>query len=117
MGGMENPEGYGKILGPCGDTMQIFLKVKDNKIVDARFITDGCATSMAAGSMATELAIGRKVQDLFKISPEVILKSLDGLPEDSIHCALLASSTLKEAVRNYLSSKREPWKKLYQQKY
>jgi len=114
MGGMENPRGYGKILGPCGDTMQIFIRIEDDKIIDAKFITDGCGTSIAAGGMATELSIGKNVKEAFKISQEVVLKSLGGLPEESVHCALLASNTLREALRDYLSTKRDPWKKAYQ---
>jgi len=113
IGEMENPQGYGNVKGPCGDTVKIFLSIHNEKIVDARFITDGCATSIAAGSMACELAIGKNIKDAFTISEEVILKNLDGLPEESTHCALLASNTLKEALTDYLTSKNEPWRRLY----
>jgi nitrogen fixation NifU-like protein len=113
MGEMEKSQGYGNVKGPCGDTMKIFLSIHDEKIVDARFITDGCATSIAAGSMACELATGKNIKDAFKISEEVILKNLDGLPEESTHCALLASNTLKEALTDYLTSKNQPWRRLY----
>ena len=113
IGIIDNSQGAGRITGPCGDTIQIFLKVKDNKIVDIRFITDGCATSIAAGSMATELARGKTIQDAFKISQQVILDALGGLPDDSLHCALLASNTLKEALKDYLVYKKDPWKKAY----
>jgi len=113
LGEMENPHGRTTITGPCGDTMTIFLKMKDNKIVDARFVTDGCMTTIVAGSMACELAIGRTIKDAFKISDEVILESLDGLPDESAHCALLASNTLRETLADYLSCKNEPWRRLY----
>ena len=113
IGEMEKPQGYGKVKGPCGDTVKIFLSIHNEKIIDARFITDGCATSIAAGSMTCELAIGKNIKDAFTISEEVILKNLDGLPEESTHCALLASNTLKEALTDYLTSKNEPWRRLY----
>lgn len=116
MGEIENPEGLDETTGSCGDTMQISLRIKDGKITDARFITDGCGTSLAAGSMATELAIGKDVGEAFKISQDSILQGLDGLPEDSVHCALLASNTLKGALGDYLEFKREPWKKTYQRR-
>ena len=113
MGEMKNPQGYGKVTGVCGDTVQIFLKVNNGKITDARFITDGCATTIAAGSMACELAIGRPLREAFKITKAMILEQLGGLPEESIHCALLASDTLRAALTDYIQSKNEPWKKLY----
>lgn len=113
MGEMGKPQGYGKVKGPCGDTVKVFLDIHNDKIIDAQFITDGCMTTIAAGSMACELAIGKNIKDAFKISKEVILKNLDGLPEESTHCALLASNTLKEALTDYLTSKDEPWRRLY----
>ncbi len=103
---MENPDGFGKLTGPCGDTMQIFIKVSGEKIVDACFITDGCGPSIAAGGMATQLTKGLSLEAARHISQEDILRALGGLPEESVHCAFLASSTLNEAIRDYLSDKR-----------
>jgi len=105
MGNMKNPEGYAKIKGPCGDSMEIFLRIHDKKIVSAQFMTDGCGTTVAAGSMACELAIGKKITDLKEISQDEILKNLGGLPEENVHCALLASDTLMDAANNYSASK------------
>jgi len=113
VGEMENPQGYGKVTGPCGDTVDIFLRIENDKIIDARFLTDGCATTIAAGSMACELAIGKTFKEAFKITKEVIVEQLGGLPEESIHCALLASNTLREALTDYVQSRNEPWRKLY----
>jgi len=107
LGRIRNPEGFAKIKGPCGDTMQISFKVKDHKISKMRFRTDGCASSIAAGSMATELAMGKTIEEAVKISPQMILDALDGLPEESVHCALLASNTLKEAIKNYKHTQRD----------
>jgi nitrogen fixation NifU-like protein len=106
MGRIRKPDGFAKIKGPCGDTMQMFFKAMDGKLSKIKFVTDGCASSIASGSMATELAQGRKIEEAARISQEVILYALNGLPEESTHCALLASNTLKEAIQNYLYSKR-----------
>jgi len=113
MGEVEDPQGSGTVTGSCGDTMHIFLRIENGTISDARFLTDGCATTIAAGSMACELAMGKTYKEVLKISKEAILEALDGLPEESIHCALLASDTLKQALTDYLTSKNEPWKRLY----
>lgn len=113
MGEMESPQGYGKVTGPCGDTVKIFLRIENDRINDAQFITDGCATTIAAGGMACELAIGKTFKEAFKISKEVILEQLGGLPEESTHCALLASNTLGTALTDYLTSRNEPWRRLY----
>jgi nitrogen fixation NifU-like protein len=108
MGTVEDPQGSGTVTGSCGDTMRVFLKIEDGIIVDARFLTDGCTTTVAAGCMACELAIGKTYKEALHISQELILEELGGLPEESIHCALLASETLKKAVADYNSSKNQP---------
>jgi nitrogen fixation NifU-like protein len=113
LGELEDADGLGKITGPCGDTMQICLRVKDGRITEATFMTDGCGTTIACGSMTTELAKGKAVTEALKITQEDILKSLDGLPEDDIHCSLLAADTLREALRDYTFLQKEPWKRAY----
>ncbi|MDY7033832.1 MAG: iron-sulfur cluster assembly scaffold protein [Thermodesulfobacteriota bacterium] len=113
IGKMDNPDGHGKITGPCGDTMEVSLNVKNNRIVHAMFLTDGCGTTIAAGSMITDLAIGKSMEQAFRISQEMVLDALGGLPEDSVHCALLASNTLKEAIKEYWQCKKDPWKRSY----
>ena len=107
MGEMEESHGYGKVKGPCGDTIKIFLKIHDEKITNATFVTDGCAATIAAGSMACELVIGKNIKDALTINQELILENLGGLPQERIHCALLASNTLKEALTDYLTYMNE----------
>lgn len=113
VGSMDAADGYASITGSCGDTMYIWLKVKDDTIARATFMTDGCGTTIAAGSMVTELAKGKTVIQAQKISQQDVLSALGGLPEESQHCALLAANTLKEAVKDYLAFKNEPWKRAY----
>ena len=112
-GEFDYAEGYAKVTGPCGDTMQICLKVKDDIITEARFMTDGCGASIACGSATTELTIRKSITEALEITQDDILNSLEGLSESEVHCALLAANTLKQAVKDYLSLRREPWKKAY----
>jgi len=112
-GELENADGFGKITGPCGDTMEIWLRVKNGTITEATFLTDGCGTSISSGSMVTELVKGKSISDAQKISPQDVLNALGGLPEESKHCALLAANTLKAATRDYLAMEKEPWKRGY----
>jgi len=113
VGDLENADGFAKVTGPCGDIMEMWLRVKNGAIRDASFMTDGCGTTVASGSMVTEMAKGKSVSEVQRISQQDVLSALGGLPEESQHCALLAASTLKEAVRDYLAMNREPWKKAY----
>jgi len=113
VGDMEDADGFGKVTGPCGDTMEIWLKVRNDTITGATFMTDGCGTSIASGSMVTELVRGKSVSQALRIGQEGVLNALSGLPEESEHCALLAANTLKEAVKDYFALKKEPWKKAY----
>ncbi|HEY55282.1 MAG TPA: iron-sulfur cluster assembly scaffold protein [Dehalococcoidia bacterium] len=114
LGDLEDADGFGRVTGPCGDTMHMWLKVKDGTIANATFLTDGCGTTLASGSMVTEMAKGKSLAEAQRISQEKVLNALGGLPEESQHCALLAADTLKAAIRDYLIVKKEPWKKAYQ---
>jgi len=113
LGEVQGADGFARVTGPCGDTMEIWLKVKNDIVSKATFLTDGCGPSIASGSMITEMAGGKSIREALIISRQDVLTALGGLPEESEHCALLATNTLKAAVRDYLAMKREPWKKAY----
>lgn len=115
MGEIEGADGFARVTGPCGDTMQLWLKLKGETILEVGFLTDGCGTSIASGSMVTELAKGKKLSQAQRISQKDVLDALGGLPEESEHCALLAADTLKAAIKDYLAMKKEPWKKAYRE--
>jgi len=102
-GPMDKADGFGKVTGPCGDTMSIWIKVDDGKIVNASFTTDGCGTSIASASMATVMAKGKTLDQAERIGQQDILDALGGLPKESVHCALLASNTLKAAIKDHLA--------------
>lgn len=103
---MEKPDGYGKVKGPCGDTVEIFIRIRNDRIEDISYTTDGCMTSHAAVSAATVMAKGKAVRDCIRINQSAILEHLGGMPEDSKHCALLAANTFHKALRNYAVGKK-----------
>ena len=106
-GWIKDPDGYGCITGPCGDTVQIWLKVEEGLVAEATFWTDGCGPSIVCGSMVTVLARGRKVVELMDIDQQAVLDALGGLPEESRHCALLAARTLAQAVKKVVDGVKE----------
>jgi nitrogen fixation protein NifU and related proteins len=106
-GSLDQPDGYAKIKGPCGDTMEMFLKIRNDRIVDIAYTTDGCMTSHAAGTAATVMARGVTIRESLKINQSSILEHLGGMPEDSQHCALLAANTFHKALRHYAVGRKK----------
>jgi nitrogen fixation NifU-like protein len=106
---LDRPDGYARVTGPCGDTMEIYIRVVDGDVTEASFTTDGCLTSIVSASMAVELATGKSIVDVRQISQDDILEALDGLPEEDQHCALLAANTLHGAVEDYVNAVSEAW--------
>jgi nitrogen fixation NifU-like protein len=101
-GAMDNPDGHGRVTGSCDDTMQVFLKFENNKVKEARFLTDGCGSSTVCGSFAAELALGKFSDELLEITGDTILKILGNFPEEYRHCAFLATDTLQDALHDYM---------------
>ena len=90
------------MTGPCGDTMEISLKIRRNQVVESRFQVKGCAVSRACASIAAALAKGKELEEAWDIDEKEIAKSLPVLPVDHQHCAVLARDTLRQAIENYL---------------
>ena len=108
-GEMENPDGVGRVGNPvCGDVMELYIKVKDGTIVDAKFKTFGCAAAIATSSMVTEMVKGKSVEEALKISNKAVVEALDGLPPAKVHCSVLAEDALKAAIENYLKNSPSP---------
>jgi nitrogen fixation NifU-like protein len=111
---LEDPDGQARVQGICGDTMEMFLRVKDDRIAECSFQTDGCGTTVVCGSVATDLAAGKSLLEVLgAVTAAEILRVLGGLPDASVHCAQLAAETLRRALADYLYRKNEPWKKNY----
>lgn len=105
-GRMNCPDGYARITGECGDTMEIFLKFENDRVKEASYATDGCASSAICGSFAAELAIGKDPDELTDITGDAVLQEIGRLPESDRHCAGLAAATLQEALSNYMTNGR-----------
>ena len=104
VGEMENPDGIGYVGNPvCGDIMELYIKVKDGIIVDAKFKTFGCGAAIATSSMVTEIVKGKSLKEALKISNKIVAEALDGLPAIKMHCSVLAEEALKSAIEDYLS--------------
>ena len=101
-GKMTDADGYGRLTGPCGDTMEIFLQFGGDRVKSATFFTDGCGASTVCGSLAAELAIGKTADELEDITGEDILSMLGFFPKEDQHCAFLAAETVQEALGEYL---------------
>jgi len=115
-GSLADPDGFAGVHSDCGESMEIWLKVKNNSIEDVSFWTDGCAATIACGSMATELVQGKNVADVLRMDFMAVVDGLDGLPEGNYHCAQLAIDAIKTALQDYLTLQRDPWKKAYRRK-
>ena len=112
-GRIPDADGFGTTTSDCGDTLEIWLKVNNDRIMNATFLTNGCGANIATGSMVTELARGKNVAEARNIGTHDILDALGGLPEGNVHCARQAAITLRLAIQDYLAIKKEPWKKTY----
>jgi len=106
-GKIKDADGIGKVGNiSCGDVMWIYIKVKDDVIVDIKFSTFGCAAAIATSSMITDLVKGKTVKEALKITNKDVADSLDGLPPIKIHCSTLAEEGLNEAIYDYLTKNK-----------
>lgn len=102
VGDMEDADGIGTEGNPtCGDAMKIYIKVKDGKIVDAKFKTFGCGAAIAVSSMVTEMVKGKTLDEALSISKEAVANELGGLPPQKMHCSNLGADALKKAIEDY----------------
>ena len=107
IGEIEDADGVGVYLSDfCGDITKFWIKVKGDEIIDVKFKTQGCAASIASGSILTELAKGKTMEEVLRITKEDVAGALGGLPEQKIHCSLLATDALFDAIYDYLSKNR-----------
>lgn len=106
VGEMENPDGVGKVGNPvCGDLMEMQIKVEGDRIVDVKFRTFGCGAAIATSSIATEMVMGKTLEEAMAITNKAVAEALDGLPPAKLHCSNLAADALHKAIEDYLSKK------------
>jgi len=109
VGEIPSADGLGIYLSEsCGDITKLWIRVENGRIVDAKFKTQGCAAAIASGSMLTEMVVGKTLEEVQKITKEDVASALDGLPEQKIHCSLLATDAVKDAIYDYLKRRGLP---------
>lgn len=113
VGMLPKPEGYANPQGVCGDSLELYLRVRDGVISDARFMPDGCLNTVACGSALTVLIKGATLEQAATLSAEKIEAEVGGLDREHRHCAALALATLMAALRDYHERRRRPWQGLY----
>lgn len=107
VGEMPDADGVGMEGNPtCGDAMQLFIKVENDRIVDAKFRTFGCGAAIAVSSMITEMVKGKTLDEALQISKEAVAQELGGLPPQKMHCSNLGADALKKAIEDYRSKKK-----------
>ena len=103
VGEIQDADGVGKLTSDvCGDLTVVYIRVRDNRIAEIKFKTFGCAAAIASSSILTDMALGKTLDEALRITDMDIVKAMDnGIPEEKIHCSVLAADALHEAVRNY----------------
>jgi len=113
VGDFENPDGTGTYGSPgCGDMMQVQIKVEDDVIKDAKFKTFGCGSAIASSSVATEMIIGKSIDEALEITNKTIIDELGGLPPVKVHCSVLADHAIKSAIYDYAQKTGKTYKGL-----
>ncbi len=102
MGEIPAADGEAEVGNPtCGDVTKIFLKIENDRIVDVKFKTFGCAAAIASASMTTELIKGKTIEEALKVTNELVSRELGGLPDAKLHCSVMAEEALQAAIEDY----------------
>lgn len=110
VGEIPDADGVGEVgNAKCGDIMKMYLKIKDNRIEDAKFETFGCGSAIASSSMATELIKGKTIEEALAVTNKQVVNALGGLPAYKLHCSVLAEESIKAAVKNYYDRNNIPY--------
>lgn len=105
VGVLKDADGVGQVGNPvCGDMMSFYIKVKDNRIEDIKFQTFGCGAAIAVSSMVSEMAMGKTLEEVLKITNKSVAEELGGLPKNKLHCSNLGADALHKAIENYRES-------------
>jgi nitrogen fixation NifU-like protein len=106
VGEIKDADGIGEVGNPvCGDMMTFYIKVKDNRLEDVKFMTFGCGAAVAVSSITSEMAKGKTLEEAVKITPSLVAKELEGLPKNKYHCSNLGAQALQQAIRDYAKKK------------
>ena len=110
VGEIPDASGVGEVgNAKCGDIMKMYLKIKDDRIEDAKFETFGCGSAIASSSMATELIKGKTIEEALAVTNKQVVDALGGLPAYKLHCSVLAEESIKAAVKDYYDRNNIPY--------
>jgi len=111
VGEIEDADGIGEVGNArCGDIMKMYIKVEEGRIADVKFKTFGCASAIASSSMATEMILGKTVEEAWDLTNLAVAQALDGLPPVKMHCSVLAEEAVHKAINDYRRRRGlEPW--------
>ena len=102
VGIMEDPTVLVKVGDPdCGDALLLFLKIEEDRVRDIKYKIFGCGAAIATSSVASELAMGKTLEEVLQITEQDIANALDGLPAEKMHCSNLAAGAFKAAIKEY----------------
>jgi nitrogen fixation NifU-like protein len=110
---LKNPDGHGSRTGECGDTVEIFLSVRNGNIMNASFEANGCLNTVACANTVIQMVEGKSLEEAWDVTPEDVVDYLETLPSHENHCAQLAVGALYLALSDAREKGRQPWKKLY----
>lgn len=104
VGEIPDADGVGEVGSPaCGDIMKMFLKIENDVIVDVKFKTYGCGAAVATSSIATEMIMGKTLEEAEQLTNAMVVDELGGLPQEKVHCSVLAEQAIKAAIKDYRS--------------
>ncbi len=110
VGEIPDADGVGEVgNAKCGDILNMYLKIKDDRIQDVKFETFGCGSAIASSSMATELIKGKTIEEALAVTNKQVVDALGGLPAYKLHCSVLAEESIKAAVKNYYDRNNIPY--------
>ncbi len=112
---LASPDGYGKNTGDCGDTVELFLIVRNGLIRNAAYETNGCLHTNACANTVVAMIEGKPLERAWEVTPEKVAAYLQTLPPDHFHCAELAVGALYKALTTARQMAASPWKKAYLQ--
>ena len=110
VGSIPDADGVGEVgNAKCGDIMKMYLKIRDDRIVDVKFETFGCGSAIASSSMATEMVKGKTIEEALAVTNKQVVDALGGLPAHKLHCSVLAEESIKAAVKDYYDRNHVPY--------